>query len=68
MLLLLLGIKSQRGKKKILAIQNELANVISHELKVRQQLYMSMIGPGGKHIQSIMIECNVQYSISFRRC
>ena len=49
--------QAEKAKKMILAIQNELASVVSVEVKVPQKLHMAMIGPGGKLIQSIMNEC-----------
>jgi len=49
--------KAHKAKEMILAIQSELANIVSSELKIPQKLHTSMIGPGGKLIQSIMTEC-----------
>lgn len=49
--------KAEKAKQMILKVQNELANIVSEELKIPQKLHSSMIGPGGKLILSIMAEC-----------
>lgn len=45
------------ARDKILAIQNELANIVTSHVSFPQKIHTSMIGPGGKLIQSIMAEC-----------
>lgn len=47
----------EKARKLILAVQSELANVVTKEVTVSQNLHTSMIGAGGKLIQSIMNEC-----------
>lgn len=49
--------KVHKARDMIMAIQNELANIVTKEVKISQKLHQSMIGPGGKLIQSIMNEC-----------
>lgn len=48
---------AEKAKEMILAIQNELANIVTSEVRFPQKLHTSMIGQGGKLIQSIMSEC-----------
>lgn len=48
---------THKARDMIMAIQNELANIVTLEVKISQKLHTSMIGPGGKLIQSIMTEC-----------
>jgi len=49
--------KAHKARDMILAIQSELANIITVEVKIPQKIHTSMIGSGGKLIQSIMTEC-----------
>lgn len=49
--------KCHKARDMILAIQSELANIVSKEVKIPQKLHTAMIGFGGKFIQSIMTEC-----------
>lgn len=53
------GYKEQceKARKMILAVQSELANVVTKDVNIAQNLHTSMIGSGGKLIQSIMTEC-----------
>merc|ERR1719462_847549 len=48
---------AEKARDMILEIQNELANIVTCELRFPQKLHTSMIGQGGKLIQSIMAEC-----------
>jgi len=48
---------AEKAKEMILAIQNELASIVTSEVRFPQKLHTSMIGQGGKLIQSIMSEC-----------
>jgi len=48
---------AERARDMILATQNELANIVTSQVSFPQKLHTSMIGPGGKLIQSIMAEC-----------
>ena len=42
---------------EIQKIQNEMANITSQEVKIPAKIHNTMIGAGGKLIQSIMNEC-----------
>lgn len=48
---------AEKARDMILAIQNELANIVTSHVSFPQKIHTSMIGPGGKLIQSIMAEC-----------
>jgi len=50
-------LQAEKARDMILAIQNELANIVTSHVSFPQKLHTSMIGPGGKLIQSIMAEC-----------
>ena len=51
---------------EIQKIQNEMANITSQEVKIPAKIHNTMIGAGGKLIQSIMNECGgVSYSCGF---
>lgn len=58
-IIVITGHKEQAHKAKamIMAIQSELANIVTKEVQISQKLHTSMIGPGGKLIQSIMTDC-----------
>jgi len=49
--------KCEEARDRIQAIQSELANIVSAEVNIAQSLHTSLIGAGGKLIQSIMTEC-----------
>lgn len=49
--------KCEEARDRIQAIQSELANIVSSEVNIAQSLHTSLIGAGGKLIQSIMTEC-----------
>ncbi|XP_066928162.1 vigilin-like [Clytia hemisphaerica] len=49
--------QAEKARDMILKIQNELANIITEELKIPQKLHSSMIGQKGKLIHSITAEC-----------
>ena len=42
---------------EIQKIQNEMANITSKEIKIPAKIHNTMIGAGGKLIQSIMNDC-----------
>lgn len=48
---------AEKARDMILAISSELANIVTAQVHIPQKLHTSMIGPGGKLIQSIMAEC-----------
>jgi len=48
---------AEKARDMILAIQNDLANIVTSQMSFPQKIHTSMIGPGGKLIQSIMAEC-----------
>lgn len=48
---------AEKARDMILAIQNELANIVTSQVSFPQKLHTTMIGPGGKLIKSIMAEC-----------
>jgi len=48
---------AEKARDMILAIQNELANIVTSQVSFPQKLHTAMIGPGGKLIKSIMAEC-----------
>jgi len=58
-IILVIGYKEKchKAKEMILAIQSELANIVSKDIKIPQKLHTSMIGMGGKFIRSITSEC-----------
>ena len=49
--------KCEVARKNILKIESEMASVVTKEIAVPQNLHVSMIGVGGKLIQSVMNEC-----------
>jgi len=49
--------EAEKARDMILAIAGELANITTAQVVIPQKLHTSMIGPGGKLIQSIMAEC-----------
>ena len=54
---------------EIQKIQNEMANITSQEVKIPAKIHNTMIGAGGKLIQSIMNECGgVSYSCGCFSC
>lgn len=48
---------AEKARDMILAIQNELASIVTSQVSFPQKLHTTMIGPGGKLIKSIMAEC-----------
>jgi transcription antitermination factor NusA-like protein len=48
---------AEKARDMILAIQNDLANIVTSQVSFPQKLHTTMIGPGGKLIKSIMAEC-----------
>jgi len=48
---------AEKARDMILEIQSGLANIVTSEVRFPQKLHTSMIGQGGKLIQSIMAEC-----------
>ena len=46
-----------RAVDEIQKIQSEMANIVSKEVKIPAKIHNTMIGAGGKLIQSIMNEC-----------
>jgi len=53
------GYKAQveKAKKMILALQSELASIVTVELKIPQKIHTSLIGSKGRLIKSVMDEC-----------
>jgi len=47
----------EKARDRILKIQSELVSIISEELQIPAKFHQSLIGAGGKLIQSIMEEC-----------
>ncbi|XP_071839733.1 vigilin-like [Apostichopus japonicus] len=47
----------QKAKSKILAIQDELANIVEEEVNIPSKHHQSIIGPKGTLIKSIVEEC-----------
>lgn len=47
----------EEAREKIRKIQNELENIVSEEITIPPKFYNSLIGAGGKLIQSIMEDC-----------
>ena len=45
------------ARDRIQKIQNELANIVQKDINVPSKFHNSIIGPGGRLIQSIMEEC-----------
>lgn len=45
------------ARERIQKIQNELANIVTEEIQINPKYYNSLIGAGGKLINSIMEEC-----------
>ena len=46
-----------KAVNEIQKIQNEMANITSKEIKIPAKIHNTMIGAGGKLIQSIMNDC-----------
>ena len=46
-----------KAVEEIQKIQSEMANIVSKEVKIPAKIHNTMIGAGGKLIQSIMNEC-----------
>lgn len=55
----IIGHKKQceEAKEKILAIQNELENILVEEIDIPHKLHNAIIGAKGRLIRSIMEEC-----------
>ena len=47
----------EKAQKKIVQIQSEMANVVSVDITIPSKIHNTMIGAGGKLIQSIMDDC-----------
>ena len=45
------------ARERIMKIQEELANIVTEEIQINPKYYNSLIGSGGKLINSIMQEC-----------
>ena len=60
-----------KAVNEIQKIQNEMANITSKEIKIPAKIHNTMIGAGGKLIQSIMNDCggvSLSMSISIYGC
>ena len=47
----------EKAQKKVQQIQTEMANVVSVDIQVPHKIHNTMIGAGGKLIQSVMDDC-----------
>lgn len=47
----------EKAREKIQKIQTEMANVVNAEIEIPRKIHNTMIGSGGKLIQSVMDDC-----------